>query len=149
MGEVAHPLGAASRVGLDSAVLIYYVESDFAFSSVARQVLTAIWNGDVDAVASTILLSELTVLPYRQHRYHLAARYETTIVNFPNLDVLPVDRDTARLAARIRAEYGFRLPDAIHLATAVQHGADTFITNDRSLQRFSDLSVMLLSDFIH
>lgn len=149
MGEVAQPLGDAARVGLDTAVLIYYVEPESPFSSAARQVLTAIRSGNVVAVASTILLSELTVLPYRQHHYHLAARYETTVVGFPNLDIVPVERETARFAARIRAEYGFRLPDAIHLATAVQHGADTFITNDHHLQRFSDLSVMLLSDFIH
>lgn len=68
--------------------MIYYVEPDSVFSSVARQVLAAIRNGEIVAVASTILLSELTVLPYRQRRHNLAARYETTLVTFPNLDVL-------------------------------------------------------------
>lgn len=44
-------------------------------------------------------------------------------------------------ATDIRAHYGFKTPDAIHLAAAVVSGCDVFLTNDHRLDRFSDLAV--------
>jgi predicted nucleic acid-binding protein len=48
------------------------------------------------------------------------------------LELLTVDAGTARLAAVLGARYGLRAADAVHLATAVNAGADRFITNNRS-----------------
>jgi predicted nucleic acid-binding protein len=47
------------------------------------------------------------------------------------LDLRPVDVSTADLAAVLGAKHGLRAADAVHLATAVQAGADRFITNNR------------------
>ncbi len=46
------------------------------------------------------------------------------------LVLLPADRATADLATALGASYGLRAADAIHLATAVNAGADRFITNN-------------------
>ncbi len=32
--------------------------------------------------------------------------------------------------ARLRAVHPFKLPDALHLATAIEHGCGLFLTND-------------------
>lgn len=149
MEEVAHGFPLGHRVGLDTSIMIYYMEGDERFSDVSRLILESIADGTLRAVASTLLMAEFIVLPFRKNRNDLAARYEHTLLTFPNLRIYQVDRHIARTAARIRAHYGFRLPDAIHLATAVQSDADVFITNDRRLQRFTELRVHLLSDFVH
>jgi predicted nucleic acid-binding protein len=47
-------------------------------------------------------------------------------------------------AAEIRAQYGFKTPDAIHLAAAVVSGGDAFLTNDHRLDRFADIAVETL-----
>ncbi len=47
------------------------------------------------------------------------------------LDLRPVDRTVATLAATLGARHRLRAADAIHLATAVGSGADRFITNNR------------------
>jgi predicted nucleic acid-binding protein len=44
----------------------------------------------------------------------------------------------------IRAHYGFKTPDAIHLAAAVVAGCEVFLTNDHRLDRFSDLTVEIV-----
>jgi uncharacterized protein len=44
-------------------------------------------------------------------------------------------------ATDIRARYGFRTPDAIHLAAAVVSGCDVFLTNDYRLNRFPDVAM--------
>ncbi len=38
----------------------------------------------------------------------------------------------------------FSLPDAIHLAAAVESGCEMFLTNDNRLDGFSDLTVEIL-----
>jgi predicted nucleic acid-binding protein len=47
------------------------------------------------------------------------------------LDLRPVDRATAELATALASRYRLRAADATHLATAVDVGADRFITNNQ------------------
>jgi predicted nucleic acid-binding protein len=47
-------------------------------------------------------------------------------------------------AAFIRAQFGYRTPDALHLAAAVEAGCDAFVTADRQLGRFTGLPVTVL-----
>ncbi|MGH7334980.1 MAG: PIN domain-containing protein [Candidatus Rokuibacteriota bacterium] len=39
-----------------------------------------------------------------------------------------------------------RTPDAIHLATAVQEGADIFLTNDHDLLRVREVPILLVDE---
>ncbi len=48
------------------------------------------------------------------------------------LDLLPADVATAELATALGAAYRLRDADAIHLGTAVNAGADRFLTNNQS-----------------
>jgi predicted nucleic acid-binding protein len=66
--------------------------------------------------------------------------------------VKPLDSATAVRAAELRAAYGVRVPDALHLATAVVSGAEIFITNDRGLKRVKGIEVYDLKealDYFH
>ena len=47
----------------------------------------------------------------------------------------------------MRAEYGLRTPDALHIATAIEAGAQAFITNDRSMRKVSQLKIVMLDDY--
>ena len=57
--------------------------------------------------------------------------------------------DIAREAARLRAGYGLRVPDALLLATALREDAQAFLTNDTRLRRLKaeGLTVMVLADY--
>jgi predicted nucleic acid-binding protein len=63
----------------------------------------------------------------------------------PNLTILEVNRAIVKTASEIRRTYGFRLADAVQLATAVHEKADVFITNDQRLKHFKPLRVIPLS----
>ncbi|WP_363269246.1 PIN domain-containing protein [Okeania sp. SIO2B3] len=39
-----------------------------------------------------------------------------------------------------------RLPDAIHGATAILNGCETFLTNDKRLESLSGINVIILSN---
>jgi predicted nucleic acid-binding protein len=47
------------------------------------------------------------------------------------------------LAAGLRARHGLRTPDAIQIATALRHKAETFITNDERLASVKEIKVTI------
>ncbi len=57
---------------------------------------------------------------------------------------LPVDRDVAERAGRIRRESGLRLPDALVAATAVVHGLALATRNRRDFDRVRGLRLRAL-----
>lgn len=73
-------------------------------------------------------------------------KLEAELYSIPNLSILEVNRIIAKVAAKIGREYGYRLPDAIQLATAQDSKVQAFITNDDRLKRFKKLPIILLKD---
>ena len=66
------------------------------------------------------------------------------------LTLLPVSRSILVAAANLRATFGsqVKLPDAIHLASALEQSCTTFITNDKRLKGVQGIAVVVLDDFI-
>ena len=59
------------------------------------------------------------------------------------IEVLPLDAETAEVAAGLRATHpALRLPDALVLATAEVTQADVVLTTDRRWQRFARVRVI-------
>jgi predicted nucleic acid-binding protein len=55
---------------------------------------------------------------------------------------MPLDAELAVEAARVRAAYRLKLPDAIQVATAIRAGAAALVTHDRALRRVRGLRVV-------
>jgi predicted nucleic acid-binding protein len=47
-------------------------------------------------------------------------------------------------ATDLRARYGFKTPDAIHLATAIEEHVDLFLTGDTALARCREVQVEVI-----
>src|ERR1700753_1780418 len=84
--------------------------------------------GMTAGTGSVLLLPEVLSKPLREH-----ATGEVRILAglLSRLDLRPVDRATAELATVLASKYRLRAADATHLATAVNLGADRFITNNQ------------------
>jgi predicted nucleic acid-binding protein len=104
----------------------------------------AVDAGTIQATTSVLTLLEVLVKPLEANAIALADDFRAALSASANLRVIEVDRSVAELAAGIRASYGYRTPDAIHLATAQLAGADAFVTNDDNLRGFSGVSVVSL-----
>jgi predicted nucleic acid-binding protein len=128
-------------------VFIYDWERHPLFGAAAGAVLDAVEAGALVAVASTLLLAELLVGPYRAGRPDAVDLYVRRLTAFPNLTLVPPDVAVCRAAAQLRgATPRLRLADAIHLATALESGATAFVTNDLDLRRVGQLAVVRLSE---
>lgn len=69
-------------------------------------------------------------------------------MNSETINIHEVNIEIAVRAAQIRAEYGFKSPDALQLAIAVHHSADYFLTNDKRLISFKELEIIILDEII-
>jgi predicted nucleic acid-binding protein len=60
------------------------------------------------------------------------------------LQLVELDSAVVDLATEYRARYGFKTPDALHLASAKVSSADVFLTGDTQLARCDDVCVEVL-----
>jgi predicted nucleic acid-binding protein len=140
-------LAAHRCVGIDTSLFIYDWERHPTLGDTAHAVLIAIEAGQLRAVASTLLLAELLVGPLRAGRADVALHYRRRLTAYPNLSLVAPDADVCVAAARLRAAAPrLRLPDALHVATALGGAATAFVTNDVDLPAGLGLAILQLSE---
>lgn len=131
-------------VALDTSVFIYVLEAHPVYAHPAMALLARIRDGAWSGVFASVGMIELLTGPKQAGRVDLAVAYERHLAAFPNLEIAPLSERVIWLASDLRAKYGIRTPDAIHLATALAAGADEFITNDKALRKVQELSVVMV-----
>jgi predicted nucleic acid-binding protein len=99
----------------------------------------------VAAVGSLLLVPALLIKPHREGRHDEVATLADILFR---LELRALDVATAALAVALGSAYGIRAADAVHLATAVQVGADRFITNNQGdfPRSIAEISVMYPAD---
>ena len=149
MDEFSKRLARAKIIGLDTSIFIYFLEPNPRYAPLAQITIKGIEEGKWHGVTSTITLMEITVRPWQLEREMVAREYEAILVHFPNLSIVDIDRNVARVAAQLRARYKVSPPDALQVAASVSFGAKAFLTNDKRLSKLQDLiDVIILDDFL-
>jgi predicted nucleic acid-binding protein len=124
----------AGKVYLDTNVFIYAVEAVAEYVAAVEVLFGLIEDGTVSAVTSELTLAEALAKPLEVGRYDIAQVYEAMLTPSTWLSVVPIDRSILIEAAKLQAQLKLRLPDAIHVATAIATGCPTVLSNDRRLQ---------------
>lgn len=146
MGQIAFP--GEGPVYFDANVLIYTVEGIEPYASLAQPLWDAVDAGDLAAITSQLTLLEVLVRPLREGDAEAAARFREILLCTVGVSCRTVDLTILESAARVRAAYRLRTPDAVHAATAVASGCNFLLTNDPCFRRVPDLNVLLLSDLV-
>ncbi len=135
-------------LALDTAVFIYFIEEHPRFLPVLDPVFAAIDKGHLPAIASSLTLLEVLVVPYRAGNIPLAERYERVLTRSRGLRLVEVDRSQLRASAQLRALHAsLRTPDAIQVSAALSGGCSALLTNDRDLPAMPGLQILQLEDF--
>jgi predicted nucleic acid-binding protein len=127
------------RVYLDAAPVIYAVEQVAPYAAAVDARLSA---AGVVPVASDLTRLECRVNPLKLGNKALLQDFDDYFAGAVG-EIVPLSRLVIDRAAVIRAQHGFKTPDAIHLAAALESGCDVFLTNDQrlsALQGFSSRS---------
>lgn len=99
--------------------------------------------GDAVAVSHLTRL-ECRVGPIKRGDLPILAKFDQ-FFSFPTVQIVPMTPQVFDRATLIRATYGFRTADAIHLAAALENGCRLFLTHDARLSRFPEIAMELLS----
>lgn len=124
-----------ARVYLDSCIVIYLVQAP---DSIRDSVSLTLLGGSPDsgplAYVSDLTRLECRVWPLREKADELLAAFERF---FASRDLCFATLDTAvfDLATELRADYGLKTPDALHIAAAIRSHCDEVWTNDHRIPR--------------
>ena len=122
------------RLYVDANIFIRLFEGNDALARALGDLFTQRVEQPPFALTSELTLAEVLVLPMREGRSRSIERYDAWLRSSGYLEVVPVDRSILWSAAAIRAEHqSLKLPDAIHLATALRAGCGHFLTADLKL----------------
>jgi predicted nucleic acid-binding protein len=116
------------------------------FGAIVQPIFEEIEKGNIQAITTNLTLLEVLVQPYRSGNEKLAQQYKDILLNAEGLTMLMVSHEISENAAKLRAKYAIRTPDAIQLATAIENNADTFLTNDEALKKILEINVACLND---
>jgi predicted nucleic acid-binding protein len=144
--KVSAALQNVSRLFLDTAPVIYLIEKNPAYVDVVRDIFAAIDNGQLAAVTSPVTLAECLVHPLRLNLPQLQQTFIDAVVNGLNTTFVALDQAIGQQAARLRADYNVRLPDALQLAAAMNQGCDAFLTNDALLKRVTGIQILVMDE---
>ena len=136
-------------VAFDSGPLIYYLEEHPRYSALSDELFDAIRDERAFGLTSILTLMEVLVLPLRTGREGLASDYRRLLNHTEGLTLYPVDGAICERAAKMRADNPWlRTPDALQVATALEHGAQVMVTNDKRWKRLKEIPVAVLEDFL-
>jgi len=130
------------RIGLDTNVLIYYIEEHPYYLRKIEPLIDRIAQGKATGITSYVTLLELLVKPLREKRFDLVEQYKTILQ--AHLDMVAMDEPVSIKAAQLRAKYGIKTPDAIQLASVITKKGDVFVTNDERLCNVKEIEVLTL-----
>jgi len=116
---------------LDSCVLIYATERD---DHLGQQVRGRLEITSEDVILSPLVEMECLVKPLRDGNYALRDAYRRTFAQYRSFEP---DHGVYHRAAELRAGFGLKSVDAIHLAMAQLAGCDALWTNDDRLAKAS------------
>jgi uncharacterized protein len=125
------------RLYLDAAPVIYVVEQVAPFFPVVDARLSA---AGIVRVASDLTRMECRVKPVREENADLLKDYDEFFA-YAVAEIVALSREVMDRTTEIRARYGFKTPDAVHLAAAVVTSCDVFLTNDHRLDRFPGIPI--------
>lgn len=125
---------------VDTAPLIYHLGGHAQFAPRFAGLFEAAAQGDLRIALSTTALAEVLTSPYAKKREALARK---TLLALREFEIVPMSEAIAVQAARLRARYRLRLPDAIQLASALEVKAWALVTHDRDFSKIEDIQVLM------
>jgi len=136
------------KICIDTAPIIYFIEHNSKYHDIISPVFTEIDSGKIAAITSTITLLEVLVHPLRTGNEALACKYRDILLSSVGLTTFEISHEVSERAARLRAQYAIRTPDAIQIAVGLLYGASYFLSNDPSLGKISEIKVLILNDYL-
>lgn len=132
---------------LDANVFIYFVEGAPELAEPVAELLTAAESSFATGanLHNLFITSELTLaeaLASRTATDDERQVYSELLLASPAIFPAPINRDILWSAAEMRRKFGFKLADAIHVATASHHNCSILVSNDSDMRKVEKLDMI-------
>lgn len=124
---------------LDANVFVYAAINTEKVGKKARTLLQKIQQGEEQAATSALTFNEV-FWSIKKRKPELASETCQALLNFPNLEIIPTDRELALSALKIINEYNLAPRDALHAATAIAAKADCIVSTDPHFKKIKELT---------
>ncbi|HME54385.1 MAG TPA: type II toxin-antitoxin system VapC family toxin [Candidatus Lokiarchaeia archaeon] len=133
---IAQDSSTSGLVYIDTYVFLNYILYDpqlIPQALVARQFLEQVKDRQVNACTSLLTWDELVWVVRKELTLEDARQQGLEFLDFPWLQFLNVTKDIVKKAQDLIEASSLKPRDAIHIASALIHGASEFITFDADL----------------
>lgn len=144
--KISTALKGVSRLGIETAPFIYFVERHPTYLPKVRDIFRQIDQGKFEGVSSMITLVEVLTQPLKMGNSTLEMEYRNILMRSRHFSLLPISVGIAERAAQLRAHYNLKTPDALQVFAAIDAQCDAFLTNDLGLKRVQEINVLLLDE---
>jgi predicted nucleic acid-binding protein len=124
---------------MDSSPIIYVLEQHPELSRRFVPLFEAQAIGRFNFAVTTVTIAEVLTGPLQSGDEALARRYRAILESW---NAISLDIAIAESAARLRASFGLKLPDAVQAASALAVNATALVTYDRDFSRARSLRVI-------
>ncbi|MBF0544048.1 MAG: PIN domain-containing protein [Candidatus Riflebacteria bacterium] len=128
---------------LDSCIVIYLVENHPVYANFIQQKIESMKK--IHFAISPLVRLEVLTRPCREKNQALIDDFKTFLA-IP--DSLPMVDEVFDLSLNLRVQFGLKVPDALHLATAQFHDCTAFWTNDNRLKKVSGIALNVLEETV-
>lgn len=130
------------RVYFDANIFIYLIEGFPSLEKNLGEIRDSIFHNECRILSSELTLCEVLVPAFRTENSELLMLYCKFIEESGAFELIPTAREIYIRASLLRAQLGLKIPDAIHVSSAIESGCTAFLTNDKSLKVPKGMSVL-------
>lgn len=127
----------AITVLIDTNIILNAKNVNESYSTYSLQILDAVEDGLIQGIISIISIAELCTGYYSQGDMKGKEELLAHLISNKDFVIVDLDLEIADAAAKIRADTGLRLPDAIIIAAGMAKGAQYLVTHDKELKKAS------------
>lgn len=136
----------ASRIYLDANCIIYFIERTDELQGKVAKVIQFAGENDRHLVCSEVGVAECLYGAFKAKSRELEAAYKEIFYDLGLFELCAVDGDRVKAAAKIGAEKGLKLVDALHFVAAMEMECEIFVTNDERFRSSHGVEVVQLKD---
>lgn len=136
------------KICLDTNVFVSVINKE-PLALACKKIMDHIEKKQLEAVVSTIVISEICVGFYQNHDDQIIPAFLDNLKK--NYQIIPVTEDIALKSAEIKAFSNLKLPDALIYATSLMNNVNFLVSNNFSVvksQKKTDPQVVTPDDFV-
>jgi predicted nucleic acid-binding protein len=136
------------KICVDTNIFIYQFQIHENYSKLTIELFSLQEKKKTIIISSFVSLIEILAFSELKGKEALINSYKNFLLKTDGIKIVFPDTSISENSARIKRDYGFKLPDSLQLATCLEEKADIFLTNDTKLKTFKEIPVICLKNFI-